>query len=161
MSNSDYSHLGKSLFRSRHYRVTVLHTSLSRWSQSRVLGQKRVLVLFPEPILSAGREGSPVLLFSCALFRSQSTCDIADSKALPQTTLLLLVRVNVDSSNDTSSSLVIVQLVLFFPSVTFISTLATVPPQILLDITWKGRKRDTKQTRLSRVNRSFAPTDVV
>lgn len=68
-----------------------------------------------ESILSAAREGPPVLLFSCVLFRPQSTCDIADSKALPQTTLLLLVRVNVDFSNDTSSSLVIVQLVPFSP----------------------------------------------
>lgn len=106
MPDGNYSHLGKSLFRSRHYRVTVLRylDEVSRGSLDRSESSSSS----PSRFCSRVEKDLPILLFSCALFRPQSTCDIADSKALPQTTLLLLVRVNVDPGNDTSSSLVIV-----------------------------------------------------
>lgn len=90
--DDDYSHLGKSLFHSRHYRVTVLRylDEVSRGSSDRNESSSSSPNRFrPRKDF---REGLFVLLFSSprALF-PQSTRDIADSKAFPQTTFLLLV----------------------------------------------------------------------
>lgn len=86
--DDDYSHLGKSLFRSRHYRVTVLRylDEVSRGSSDRnespssspdrPIPSAEVVKHFPFYSFREPR----------ALFRPQSTRDIDDSKALPQTT---------------------------------------------------------------------------
>lgn len=138
--DDDYSHLGKSLFRSRHYRVTVLRylDEVSRGPSDRNESSSSSPDRF-----RGSREGLSVLLFSSprALFRPQSTRDIADSKAFPQTTFSLLVfayfdvdlRVDIDDSRRRRSVLIT-----FIPRL-FLA-LANAFSQILLDIARKRRK---------------------
>lgn len=88
----DYSHLGKSLFRSRHYRVTVLRylDEVSRGSSDGTSPRPRSRTDLPSAEVV---KDFPFNSFCSprALFRPQSTRDIADTKTFPQTTFSLLV----------------------------------------------------------------------
>lgn len=89
-------------------------TSLSRWSQSRVL--RTSPRLRADPVVRESRRTFPLYSFpSCALFRPQSTCDIADSKTLPQTTFSLLsLRIDVDPDDGNVVVVVVILFVLLF-----------------------------------------------